>query len=522
MCAPYSITNWQKLRKMAPVNARTNKFSRLYEHVRLKRGTLLTHPERWSDSVTIRCSEGHIWEATTGNVSYGTWCPICNSRKITPERINQLAQMAGVTSLVRQNIRHDEDVIFHCPIHGTQTRPWQRFKHAAGCSHCGLQHAPKKGIQPNSDLDALVSIHDGRVLSLQNGEDFVVWQCRVGHVFERSLSNITAASFCIRCNSNKSRSGREPPKRVSLDQKVVSLVDAKGGEIIEWHPDGDLRKVRVQCSERHQWTPHKKNLVHQGTWCDRCRNQNAKRTRNKERQSLAQAKGYRFVSSVKGVFTWECALGHQFKMKLADFQKIKSCPVCHSQDKDERKRELAKSKGYQFIDDVNGYYRWSCAQGHTFSMTLGEFRNLDPDSCPKCEKVKNKKKCEKLKEKRHAQASYADTLNQKLAQIASAKGGLVHSSVNALGDRVDLECEHQHTFTARAGFVIRGSQWCPQCKIDKAKARVSRIKTRPTQRDITSSQEIAGQREIPAEKQTTRLMARLFSRAKRYLSQWLR
>jgi len=89
-----------------------------------------------------------------------------------------------------------------------------------------------------------------------------------------------------------------------------------------------------------------------------------------------------------------CPLGHEFSMKLNDFNNGHRCPDCqvvNVSDKNKHKLEdvirFVNSTGYKLLSkdyiDTQSKLTFECPESHEFKMTYGSFKNSG-QRCPRC------------------------------------------------------------------------------------------------------------------------------------------
>jgi hypothetical protein len=220
------------------------------ELARHRGGTCLS--KRYVNSHTCllwRCAHGHQWEALPSTIIRGSWCAGC----------------AGVLKLNLQIARE--------------------FAHK------------RKGF-------CLSTVYE-------NNRQLLKWECKKGHVWEATMSNLSRGEWCPVCNGMKKLT-------LELLQRVAA---ARGGLLLSRRYARITEKLLWQCSARHQWTASANQVKNAGTWCPICANINRKGANSptydiQDMQRLAHARGGQCLSKhYLGMHTpllWKCRRGHEW------------------------------------------------------------------------------------------------------------------------------------------------------------------------------------------------------------------
>lgn len=132
--------------------------------------------------------------------------------------------------------------------------------------------------------------------------------------------------------------GSSEVRRALGKQRFEASVRDLGGQIAAETYDGRLSRVRVRCSNGHEWvtTPAR---VYSGSWCRQCWNEQHAGQHLKLRDGLEQARRlaarnggeclsttYELTSSP---MRWRCQNGHEWSAALGDVKKGTWCPDCN-------------------------------------------------------------------------------------------------------------------------------------------------------------------------------------------------
>jgi len=149
----------------------------------------------------------------------------------------------------------------------------------------------------------------------------IVVECDKGHEFTTMGHRISQGKWCVFCCKN-----RKIP-----EADIKQFIEAKGGTFLERFRIGPSTRIRLQCSNGHEWESAQSHLL-AGHWCMACHLE-----RNKERlelaKTLATKKGgislaTECATSMKRI-VWQCQEKHQFKASIDEVKNRNYwCPVC--------------------------------------------------------------------------------------------------------------------------------------------------------------------------------------------------
>lgn len=89
--------------------------------------------------LSFKCVNGHIWEAKPHDIKYAkSWCPICsNSRKLTIEKMNEIAKERGGKCLSTEYINSHDKLLWECEYgHTWWAKPYLVKNTNTWCPEC--------------------------------------------------------------------------------------------------------------------------------------------------------------------------------------------------------------------------------------------------------------------------------------------------------------------------------------------------------------------------------------------------
>ncbi len=335
----------------------------------------------WNDSRTKmlwECSEGHRWMSLLSTIRAGSWCCVCylSTKSYTLEDAQSIAKSKG-----------------------------------------------------------------GKCLSetLEKFQKHLEWECKKGHNWESTLTNINKGSWCKICSG-----------KIHSLQSVVDFVEKKGCKCLTTeYSAGD--KVLIECSEGHQFSNSYSNIRCNGQWCPECKS-SPKRYTLADAQDMAKSNGGICLSDTflnsKKYLQWECKKGHQWKSTLTSVKRGVWCKTCSGRKEEffEEAKTVASEKHGKCISTEYKNSRtdllWECSKGHQF---LEPFKNIKAGKwCPICKPTRY---------------TLEDAQN-----MAISHGGkcLSDTFLNSRNFPLQWECKKGHKWEAVLTSVIKGS-WCKIC-----------------------------------------------------------
>ena len=156
-----------------------------------------------------------------------------------------------------------------------------------------------------------------------------ICRCECGNVLSVKQQRFSA--------KNKAHCGCVPQNYAARKRRISSIpldairsiVASRGGTIVAL---GDLGKISVKCSQQHVWNTTIQTL-NKGHWCAKCANL-ASRSKSLEYiKSLALSLGGQSLCdedppSMVKPYKWTCKNGHEFTMTATSIRKGRWCPRC--------------------------------------------------------------------------------------------------------------------------------------------------------------------------------------------------
>jgi hypothetical protein len=279
--------------------------------------------------------------------------------------------------------------------------------------------------------------------------------------------------------------------------RVMEIAATRGGSCVGSH-DG---KVRLRCSEEHEWEAIARNVVHGGTWCPTCARQK-RSVKVDDVSAIARARGGECLSRAlidstdpsdttsrpRRLVVCKCQLGHVWETDVRTIKAGSWCPVCarktrklprekrHTMDE---MASLARTRGGACVSEVQEFpgvtekLLWRCHREHEWFAAP---RNVMRGSwCPVCAAAVKRP------------SNHMVTTIEDVVAAAAARGGeclsprYVHSSM-----KMAWRCSEGHLFHANLARVNRG-YWCPACKrLEGSLPPVDDIDAREELRDLHS------------------------------------
>jgi len=341
-----------------------------------------------------RCSEGHEWEARSGSVRQGTWCPTCAipiraaKKRLDIDEMHDIARERGGECLSTTYVGTHSKLKWRCGEGHEWEAPPSRVKYGAWCPVCGLIRAGKTRRKYSIEImKDIASKRGGDCLSEEyvNTDTKLRWRCSRAHEWEAPAYNVmVTGTWCPHCVGNA---------RYTIDQ-MREIAVGRGGKCLSQKYVNSQTKIKWQCSEGHVWLAAPGNIV-QGSWCPRCGDIRAGKKRRstiEEMQILAldhwgECVSTEYVNSHTKL-EWKCMHDHVFWATPTSVKGNHWCPTCSGQFKYSilDMRLIAYERGGDCLSEryVNNRTKleWMCESGHTWwAVPLAVKRGT---WCPTC------------------------------------------------------------------------------------------------------------------------------------------
>ena len=236
-----------------------------------------------------KCSEGHEWQATLGDRTNGTGCPICSNKKV----------LIGYNDLESKcpDVAQEWDYGKNYPLHPSQ------------CTYT----SGKK----------------------------VWWRCRNGHSWEADIYRRTTGVGCPYCSGRLVNSG-ETDLQTNYPQIAEEWDYEMNGDLLPSHiHHGSNKKVWWKCKVGHSWEAPVYKRTKSNSSCPICSNKILRTGVNDlefvfphiagewdcEKNSPLKPTDVTYGSS-KTVW-WKCSCGHEWRAQIHyRTHKQLECPIC--------------------------------------------------------------------------------------------------------------------------------------------------------------------------------------------------
>jgi len=213
-------------------------------------------------------------------------------------------------------------------------------------------------------LQHLAKSKGGMCLSKRyiNSSTKLRWQCKKGHQWKTTPSNITNGAWCPHCYGHLTLAIGD----------MQRLAKEKGGKCLSTEYINSQTKLKWQCKKGHTWEAISTSIKNGNHWCPYCVGL-ARRT-IEDMQNMAEQKGGECLSreyiNSKVRLKWKCKEGHIWEATPNAIQRNQWCPHCAGTRKlsIEDMHKLAKNRGGECLSTeyINSKtkLKWQCKEGH--------------------------------------------------------------------------------------------------------------------------------------------------------------
>ena len=407
--------------------------------------------------LTWQCKEGHVWDAVPMSLKKGYWCPKCgwkktaDSKRLNIQEMQDLAKSRGGICLSKEYVDSHSKLKWQCAEgHIWEAEPGN-IKYGQWCRICKRRSA---GINQRLTLEEMRKLADmkgGKCLSkIYIGiHSKLKWQCKEGHVWEATPSNLQRGTWCPKCSENISEricrkifenifnekfSKRRPNWLLNPQNKKMEL-------------DGYCKKLRLAFE--YQGVQHYKYVqkFHQTRSFERQKTMDdVKRKKCEENNVILIDVPYTIdYEKMPKYIIQECK---KRNIKIPEITKSLDYKLMniYSPEKLKELQEIAKEKGglclsTKYINNRTKL-KWQCKEGHIWGAVPNSIKQNT--WCPYC-----------------GGGLRLDI--QQMQELAKKKGGVCLSK-EYVNNRIKLiwRCKEGHIWKS-APYNIKDGRWCPYC-----------------------------------------------------------
>jgi len=213
-----------------------------------------------------KCGKNHTWFAVPNSIKNGTWCPECarkkvaESQKLSIEEMQKIANKRGGKCLSKKYLNASSKLKWQCQKKHIWYATPNHIKNGQWCPYC---YGKNQNID---DMRKIAKKHAGFCLSevYVNSTTKLVWQCKLGHIWNATPSSIKSGHWCPECGLKKKSESRK-----FTIEKMQEIAQERGGKCLSKKYINIDTKLKWQCSEGHIWKaiPY---TIKKGNWCPVC------------------------------------------------------------------------------------------------------------------------------------------------------------------------------------------------------------------------------------------------------------
>ena len=469
--------------------------------------------------ITWQCAKGHTWEADPSHIKRGQWCPSCGgTKKLSIKDMHDLAKKMGGICLSKKYINIDTKLKWRCAKgHTWEAIPYS-IKIGKWCPKCrDIITAKRMRKHTLKEISDIAKKRGGKCLSKKyvNWHKKLKWQCKEGHIWEASFSNISRGTWCPVCSYGLSEricrkffeiifNKKFPisrPKWLKIGKRTFLHLDGYNEELklaFEYHGKQHYEDIGIynnilNLDKRKEYDNIKRNLCKKNLITlieipytveyedmdeyivSKCKEKRimvptlTKKLDHKlfdvyspkklfEMQELAKMRNGRCLSKSyinnSTNLSWECNNNHNWEATPANIKKGTWCPVCA-----EKNKGASQRLNIEHVQLIAKSFNGKCLSQ--------EYKNARTKLKWQCSKghifesiLSNIKKgywCRECSGKRPLLSI------KKLKKLAKKRNGKCLSK-EYLSNKTKLkwQCSKGHTWLALPSQVKKGT-WCPVC-----------------------------------------------------------
>jgi hypothetical protein len=277
----------------------------------------------------FECEKGHRWLAKPSRIKRGEWCPFCaKNQPLDIEEMKLLAAKKNGKFLSKKYVNTTTHYLWQCEYGHKWKATAKNIRKGRWCPDCFENNRGSSSRLTIEHAQKLAHLKEGKCLSKEyiNSHTKLQWQCKFGHRWYTTYTNIKSGRWCPDCFENN----RGSSSRLTIEhaQKLALL---KEGKCLSKKYEKSSANLYWECKEGHRWYATYAN-INKGTWCPSCAGNT--KTTLKVIQQIAQSKNViclskKYVNRLDKLH-WKCKEGHRWQASYANVTRIKGiwCPIC--------------------------------------------------------------------------------------------------------------------------------------------------------------------------------------------------
>jgi len=460
--------------------AKTTKDSiELYKTLAIERGgkCLSENYINQNERLTFECEKGHQWSQRPVNIKRGDWCRICSYETISRKQkefrktfnkpfldisiLKNIATERGGKLLSDSYKNATTKLHWECEKGHQWWTTAQNIRSGTWCKKCSSKNGATSKTLTIEHCKKTATDRGGECLSEVYGNVFskLKWQCKNGHVWYATYSNVRKGTWCRICSKKEAAY-----KRRDSIEYYKNYAIAKGGLCLSNTYENQTTKIKFQCAHGHIWETTAGSLKNGQTWCIRCAGtfkadtEELKSLRLNELIEIAKSKnGFCLTTTYVNNRTkmhFKCQAGHTWSTTAAVIKSGRWCKRCSSKEANAWKKDsievfkkIIEEKGGKCLTTEYSNQQTSrllveCDKGHQWLAWPQHIKR--GIWCRKCNGS--------------AKLELSDIIS-----VAKSRGGeCLSSSYKNDMTKVTWKCSEGHIWDATPNNIKRG-KWCPTC-----------------------------------------------------------
>lgn len=352
---------------------------------------LATKYKNSSSKVKWKCSEGHVFDATTRDVRSGRWCPRCSKSFFFKEEI---CRLSFETIFKHPFPKCRPDWLLNERGNRMELDGYNKNLKLA-FEYNGEQHYKENFFSQNMSLQRRIKNDELKInLCKKNGILLITFTP------EDDLSKISEKIKKSSHNKKAILQIADFNREIDFDgvwqyrNKIASLrqfVSIKNGKLISKKYQGQKTHLIWQCKIGHEWHASYAH-IRAGYWCIKCaRDPYIKDVENPN--STVTIEHLKFIARSKGgdclsdtylgdnqKLIWKCAIGHVWDAVPTSIKQGRWCPDCGGRPR--LNLQIAQQAALDFQGEclseeyinVKTKMKWRCKEGHEWQTSFDSVR----------------------------------------------------------------------------------------------------------------------------------------------------
>ena len=311
--------------------------------------------------VTVQCDEKHeAYEVDFYSFKKGGRCKKCSMKnaikkqRLKYDDVKKYIESYGYSLISEDYINNQKYLEILCPENHLFKMGYGDFQRGRRCRKCSDIKNSKKRRKNFSEIKECFREENYTLISdekdYKNAQSKLDVICANDHKIKMSWNSFQRGTRCRECS--KIRIGESLRKDFN---DVVNILKENGYEYLEGEYVNNLSKLKLRCSNGHEFFSTYGKIQSTGRGCAKCSralNDSKKRLSNENVNEYINSLNYKWISGFyknnESKLNIVCDKGHEFTSRLGNLKSGNRCPSCRISKGESKVRDVLEKYNIEF------------------------------------------------------------------------------------------------------------------------------------------------------------------------------